>query len=175
MAEGHKYPPIIVNEGEKLYKRPNNKGRPRAFDTPEDIWDAAIAYFEWVERNPLWEAKLVSFQGISTVEQLPKMRAMTLMGFWLHSGVNKDTWYRYKNDSHYREVCENVEYHIREQKFSGAAAGLLNPIIIARDLGLSEKHEVTGADGGAIRTESITAAVTQQDAAEAYQRMIKGE
>jgi hypothetical protein len=29
-----------------------------------------------------------------------------------------------------------------EQKFSGAAAGLLNPNIIARDLGLADKSEI---------------------------------
>ena len=41
---------------------------------------------------------------------------------------------------------------IRTQKFEGASADLLNPNIIARDLGLADKSELTGAGGGAIET-----------------------
>jgi hypothetical protein len=33
---------------------------------------------------------------------------------------------------------------ILDQKFTGAAADLLNPNIIARDLGLTDKKEVSG-------------------------------
>jgi hypothetical protein len=32
----------------------------------------------------------------------------------------------------------------REQKFTGAAAGLLNGNLVARELGLADKAEVTG-------------------------------
>lgn len=37
---------------------------------------------------------------------------------------------------------------IRHQKFTGAAADLLNPMIISRDLGLADKSELSGPDGG---------------------------
>ncbi|MDC9826565.1 terminase small subunit, partial [Devosia sp. ZB163] len=40
-----------------------------------------------------------------------------------------------------------VDEIIRAQKFEGAAAGLLNPNIIARDLGLADKQELTGKGG----------------------------
>ena len=36
---------------------------------------------------------------------------------------------------------------IYEQKFTGAAAGLLNPNIIARDLGLADKTDHASSDG----------------------------
>jgi hypothetical protein len=45
------------------------------------------------------------------------------------------------------QVTTRVDEIIRTQKFQGAAADLLNPNIIARDLGLSEKSEITGANG----------------------------
>ncbi len=38
------------------------------------------------------------------------------------------------------------------QKFAGAAAELLNSALITRDLGLSDKKELSGIDGGAIET-----------------------
>ena len=40
-------------------------------------------------------------------------------------------------------ICEIKEI-IRDQKFVGASAGLLNPNIIARDLGLTDKRELSG-------------------------------
>ena len=54
----------------------NIMGRPPAFNSPEELGEQCDAYLNWVEENPLYEAKLVSFQGESTVEKLPKMRAM---------------------------------------------------------------------------------------------------
>ena len=45
-----------------------------------------------------------------------------------------------------------MEEIIRQQKFEGAAANLLNANIIARDLGLADKAEITGRDGGPIET-----------------------
>ena len=57
----------------------------------------------------------------------------------------------------FREVIQDA----REQKFTGAAADLLNANIIARDLGLKDNvsNEHTGANGGAIKHEiSETAA-----------------
>ena len=45
-----------------------------------------------------------------------------------------------------------MEQIIRTQKFEGAAAELLNPNIIARDLGLADRSEHSGPGGGPIRT-----------------------
>lgn len=47
-------------------------------------------------------------------------------------------------------VTTRAEEIIRRQKFEGAAAEFLNANIIARDLGLADKSELTGKDGGAI-------------------------
>ena len=45
---------------------------------------------------------------------------------------------------------------IRTQKFAGAAADLLNANIIARDLGLADKNEVTGKDGGPVEVKELS-------------------
>ena len=44
-------------------------------------------------------------------------------------------------------VTKKVEQIIYNQKFAGATAGLMNPNIIARDLGLSDKTDHTSSDG----------------------------
>ena len=75
------------------------------------------------------------------------MRAMTLSSLCIFLDIAFQTWQNYKERQGFLEIVSRVEEIIRTQKFQGAAADLLNPNIIARDLGLSEKQEVTGADG----------------------------
>lgn len=86
----------------------------------------------------------------------PKLRAMTIRGLCLFLDISQETWrsWRDPNNVRFREdfvaVIDRVEGIITEQKFAAASAGLLNGNIIARDLGLADKTEVTGKDGGAI-------------------------
>ena len=47
-----------------------------------------------------------------------------------------------KNSKDFSTVITHVKETIRNQKFEGAAAGFLNPNIIARDLGLRDKSEI---------------------------------
>lgn len=133
-------------------------GRPPVYNHPDEMWDDALAYFKWAEDDPLWEAKAFAFQGVVTVEKLAKMRAFTLDGFLLHSGLAESTWYDYKVKPDFSGVAQRIDKAIREQKFTGAAADLLNANIIARDLGLKDSvsNEHTGANGGPIETTQIS-------------------
>ena len=133
------------------------------FETADDLWQAAVAYFEWVEENPLQEEKLFHFQGSITRAEVSKMRAMTIAGLCLHMGVSETAWHGWRQEGgqYYRpdlaETAATIDAIIREQKFTGAAADLLNPVIIARDLGLSDKSEISGPDGGPIQTKEVSA------------------
>lgn len=137
-------------------------GRPVIFKTPEDVWKAALAYFEWADNNPLWETKPFAFQGSITDAPIAKMRAFTLNGFCLHAGICEETWRNYKGKDGFLGVCTQIEQAIREQKFTGAAADLLNPAIIARDLGLADKTDNTVVvksstlDAESLSTETLT-------------------
>lgn len=107
--------------------------------TPEELWLACVEYFEWIEANPLKEAKLVSYKGDSTLEYVPKMRAMTMFSLYIFLDITIDTWKSYTTRPGYEEVTQLVESIIRDQKFTAAAADLLNANLIARDLGLAER------------------------------------
>ena len=121
-------------------------GRPRLYDTPLELWDKAMGYFKWLVDNPMYEAKLVSYQGESKLEHVPKMRAATIFGLTCYLGIALTHWGDYKAKStEYKEVCDLLDNMLREQKFVGASAELLNPAIIARDLGLVDKHQDQGA------------------------------
>lgn len=116
--------------------------------TPESLWNEAEKYFKWVESNPLWEEKLFAFQGKITRATTHKMRAMTSMAFCLFADICPNTWKSYKEKEDYMPITTRIEGVIRSQKFEGAAAELLNPNIIARDLGLRDKVDTDVTSAG---------------------------
>lgn len=134
-------------KGNQFWRMRSSHGRAPIFADPEQLWNACVEYFEWVEANPLWEDKLVTFQGAATHEPVAKMRAMTIGGLCVFLDIDRSTWFDYAKKEGFSKVCARVDAIIREQKFAGAAADLLNPAIIARDLGLADKTEITGRDG----------------------------
>jgi hypothetical protein len=148
---------MAAPKGNRFWEMRSSHGRKPIFTNPEDLWSACCEYFEWVEENPLWEAKLTSYQGVNTIETIPKMRAMTIDGLCIFLDVDRQTWNNYRGRKDFFGVVTRVEQIIRDQKFTGAAAELLNPNIIARDLGLRDKqeHEHTGKDGGPIKTKRV--------------------
>ena len=136
--------------GNQFWRARSTHGRKPIFATPEDMWDACEQYFEWVADNPLHEAKAFAFQGDVTVASLPKMRAMTIQGLCIFLDITRSTWDEYKKREDFSDITTRVESIIFTQKFEGASAELLNPNIIARDLGLADKQQHSGADGGAL-------------------------
>lgn len=134
-------------KGNQFWRARSKHGRDKIFKTPADLWEACVEYFDWIEANPLQEVQAFAYQGMVTKEPLPKMRAMTLTGLRLFIDVTAETWLRYKSNKDFCEVITQAEEVIYNQKFTGAAAGLLNPNIIARDLGLVDKKDHTSSDG----------------------------
>lgn len=137
--------------GNQLWRLRKTHGKPRKFKTPSALWKAACAYFKWIEENPVYEQQLVTNRGEYTRVDVPHMHAMTFQGFCLHAGMMQTTYKDYRNRPEYKQVTETIDAIIYEQKFSGAAANMLNQSIIARDLGLKDKSEVTGTDNGPIK------------------------
>lgn len=127
------------------------------FESADDLWEACTEYFEWVEANPLEEEVLVTFQGKATKEKLAKMRAMTITGLCIFLDIATSTWRSWASGKNqdFLTVTTRVDEVIRTQKFEGASGGFLNANIIARDLGLADKSELTGRDGGAIEVRKI--------------------
>lgn len=130
--------------------RSSNKGAAPLYENSEDLRSACIEYFEWVEDNPLQAAEKVTFKGRGDTFPVDKMRAMTVVGLCNFIGIARSTWYHWKGDTgNGREDVSDIitwaEDIIFQQKFEGAAADMLNPNIIARELGLADKKEMTGS------------------------------
>jgi hypothetical protein len=128
-----------------FWKLRSKHGRDKIFKTPQDLWKAACKYFAWCDNNPLQEAKVFAYKGEITTTTIPKMRAYTLDGLCLYMGCN-EAYFRQFNDNgdkDFSTVIYQIEKTIYNQKFTGAAADLLNANIISRDLGLADRIDFT--------------------------------
>lgn len=141
--------------GNRFWEERSSHGRAPIFGSPEELWEACCEYFAWVDENPLYESKGFAFQGTVTEHNFAKMRAMTVASLCIFLDISVQTWHEYRIRKDFTEVTTRVDEIIRTQKFQGAAADLLNPNIIARDLGLADRSELTGKDGAPIAISRI--------------------
>ncbi len=160
--------------GNQFWKARASCGREMLFDSPESLWAAACEYFQWVEENPLYEDKVSFYQGVPSHDPVEKMRAMTIAGLCLFLDIDDQTLINYGTKKGYEgffDVVTKIKSVIYEQKFTGAAADLLNSNIIARDLGLADKREIKEER----KIIDITEAMTPEDAAKAYTEMMEAQ
>lgn len=140
---------MAAPKGNQFWKARATHGRDKLFGSSEALWEACCEYFEWVEANPLQEMQYKQAGGEPVPVIIPKMRAMTIGGLCIFLDIHRTTWADWRKQDDFSSVVTRVEEIIRDQKFAGAAADLLNPNIIARDLGLKDasSHEHTSPDG----------------------------
>lgn len=135
--------------GNSFWKLRSKHGRDKLFSSPDILWIAATEYFEWCDQHPLLE---IDFKGKDADRvELPKMRAYTMQGLCLYLDCNTDYLRQFKiAHQEFSWVITRIEEVMYNQKFTGAAAGFLNPNIIARDLGLQDKIEQKTEHSGGI-------------------------
>jgi hypothetical protein len=155
-------------KGNQFWKARSSHGRKPIWEDPEVLREACLEYVQWVEDNPLGEA--ITYQGEVMSEPVPKMRAMTIGGMCVFLGIIQETWQEYRKKDGFTVVTREIDEIIRMQKFEGAAAGMLNPNIIARDLGLIDKKELGSDPDRPIR--AITTEMAADEATALYKSMI---
>jgi len=119
---------------------------------PNELWEKALDYFEWIEKNPLKEERVFA-NGVRM--KVDKMRAMTILGFCLFANISRELFDNYSNDETYIDITTRIRDVIYTQKLEGAAADLLNTNIIARELGLKDRSDVT-TNENEIKIQQIT-------------------
>jgi hypothetical protein len=148
---------MAAPKGNKFWELRSKHGRDKIFTEPETLLQAANEYFEYIDTNPLYksEAKVVSLgQGEGSEVQIvdiPIKRPFTLMGLCLFLGVNRKYFIDFeqslkennKKDNDFSQVLTYIHETIYNQKFEGAASNIFNHSIIARDLGLVDKKDLT--------------------------------
>jgi hypothetical protein len=136
--------------GNQFWKLRSKHGRDRLFATPDLLWDAACEYFDWCENNPIMET---DFRGKDAYEvQIPKKRPFTLHGLCIYLDCHTTYFNDFENSIKgkddeislgFSKVIRTIKEVIYNQKFTGAAIGIFNANIIARDLGLKDSSDIT--------------------------------
>ena len=133
--------------GNRFWQQRSSHGAKPKFENSSDLWHACAEYFEWNADNPLYEARPFAFQGLVTIAHVEKMRAMTIGALCMFLDVTHKQWIEWRKDrADLSEVMAWAENVIYRQKFEGASADMLNPNIIARDLGLADKKDLSSSD-----------------------------
>lgn len=139
---------MAAPKGNEFWKLRSKHGRDKLFASPVLLWEAACEYFQWCRRTPLYKSEAFAYQGKIRLKSIPIMRAMTMGQLCFYLNCNEAYFRIFKSqsgeiDKDFNTVIHDIEQVIYTQKFQGAAAGLLNPNIISRDLGLSDKTDIT--------------------------------
>jgi hypothetical protein len=143
--------------GNQFWKLRSRHGRSKIFANAALMWESCLEYFQWCHDNPLIEHRVAQYQGGTVDVSVKKMRAMTVEGLSRHFGANSKYLHQFEQEldletqegKDFASVIADAKDVMRQQKFEGAAADMLNPTIIARDLSLRDRAEVdhTSSDG----------------------------
>ena len=129
--------------GNQFWKLRSKHGRDKIFQTPEMMLEACYEYFEHQSKQT-WNR--VDFKGKDSKEvKIPTSSPFTLAGLCIFLGVNTKYFTEFEKDCSkgFSEVITHIREIIFTQKFEGAAVGTYNANIIARDLGLVDKADLT--------------------------------
>jgi len=146
----------------QFWRNRSQHGREKLFATPELLWEAAEEYFNWCDGHPWYKIEANKNPKAKPADKLVKVPTAipyTLSGFCLYCDASEGWWKEFRkgeNIDDFLPIITRIEEIIRTQKFTGAAVGAFNGNIIARDLGLTEKAELSGPNGGPIQLEQIT-------------------
>ena len=144
---------FIFPVGNQFWQLRSKHGRDRIFKSPALLWEAACEYFQWVVDNPLIEIDFVG-KDAERVEK-PHTRPLTYEGLFSYLGVNKDYFNDFERSlegkkdglsADFSGIITHIRQTIYRQKFEGAACGFYNANIIARDLGLADKSDITSGE-----------------------------
>lgn len=114
----------------------------KTFLRPQDMWDAACDYFEWCRTKPIQEEKVFNHKGLVVRTKINKVRVFTKQGLADYCNMTVDQFWAYGKKEGFEVAIVRIEETIYNQKFTNAAANMLNAGFMQRDLGLADKQEV---------------------------------
>lgn len=139
-----KPPKTTFKPGNELWKRRKTHGAPPIFETGEDLWNAALGYFQWNAENPIKEVKVFHHRGRITEHTVDKVRVMTLGALFIYLDIHQSTWKAWRTNPRLAHTVAKIESIIRTHKIEAAAADLVNGAFIARLMGLKDPEEQGG-------------------------------
>lgn len=135
-------PKKLFEKGNQFWKLRTKHGRDKLFSSPEILWEEAIKYFESVDERK-WNK--TEYHGKDPIACLvPNTTPYTWSGLELYLGINSFEEYKTNPSySDFSDVIARIGKIIYTQKIEGASVGAFNASIVARELGLADKQEIT--------------------------------
>lgn len=128
---------MAAPQNNQFWKQRSKHGRDKIFETTEILWEACAEYFESTDQRKWYKTE---FNGKDAREcRVPIETPYTLQGLCLFLDIDQKTWALYEKREDFIPITTRVRNIIYTQKFEGAAVGVFNANIIARDLGLVDK------------------------------------
>lgn len=142
---------MAAPKGNQFWRLAEHPGRPKSYQ-PDELWEKALEYFEWIENNPWYKNEAVKGgDAVGTIIQVPTSRPFTQTGFCVFAGISLNTFDVYAKTEEFQEVTTRIREIMYTQKFEGATVGAYNANIIARDLGLVDKTDGTMKHSGEVK------------------------
>lgn len=123
------------------------QGRSKAFETPEELEEYFELYKQHVRAEPI---EVIDYVGKDAKEVIRKhYKPLTWAGFEAflyrdHKIIKNLEYYRSNLEGRYsafRGVVRAIDREMYENKFAGAAVGIYQHNLIARELGLAEVNK----------------------------------
>lgn len=134
-------------KGNEYWKLRAKHGRDKLLASPDLLWESACEYFQYITDNPIETKETKAKPNGKEVTTIEHRRPFTWEGLELFLDI--DTLRNYKTaESHkdFLQVITRIEKVIYSNKFEGATSGIFNANIIARDLGLRDRSDMTTND-----------------------------
>lgn len=119
-----------------------NPLKPKKYATPEELWDAAVEYFDYCDENPWYKSEAIKGGDLAgSLVEVPTQRPYTFQGLCNFLNITYQTFSNYEKAKGYEtyfEICTHIRAIIEQNQLEGATVGAYNHAIIARLLGLAE-------------------------------------
>lgn len=134
---------MAAPKGNEFWKLRSKHGRDKIFETPEIMLEACYEYFEHQSKQ-VWNKIDYKGKDVEKVE-IPTPSPFSLTGLCIFLGVNTVYFNQFEKDcsKDFSKVIKHVREVIYTQKLEGASVGAYNANIIARELGLADKKDLS--------------------------------
>lgn len=140
---------MAAPKGNKYWELREKNGRNKIL-TPKELFLLAYEYKDYIDNNPI---EIEDNKGTKNINIIKLKRPYTWDGFehfvFEKTGLASLEDYKKSKGTYkdFSDIIHVIDRMFKSQKFEGAVIGIFKENIIARDLGLTDKKDISSSDG----------------------------